>query len=123
MLDPLLGPGGRTGDDHSITIVDHGPLHQFGVLGKDRSDGVRRLVVRRIEAERLESGVLTNQVCGIAGQPGGQIYESVTIRGSLQIFDDVELDTGSFEESSNLARRASPTVEIQCDHAPSLGEC
>ena len=93
---------------------------QFRVCGEECSDRRRRLIVVRVEIERLEPGVLSDEIRRIIGQPRGEIDESLAISGRFQILDDVELDTGGFEKTPNLACGASAAVEIQGDHAVRL---
>ena len=61
LLDPLGSPGRRAGNDHGSAVVDQRALRQLGVFSKECSDRSRRLIVARIQIERLEPGILSGR--------------------------------------------------------------
>ena len=114
--EPVLGPGHWASHDHTLAVVDEGPLHQLRMLDQYLRYVVRVFVGVRSEAECIEARILSDEIGRRMVKTDRQIGESVPVGRCLQILDDVELDTGPFEQRSDLAGCASATIEVKRDH-------
>lgn len=114
--EPLFDVFGGSGHDYDLTIVDYGTLHQFRVLGENLRHLTDGPVVGRDQAKGVEAGVIAHEIGWRSVEPACQIGELIAARWGLDIFDDVELDTGLVEQGPNLDRGASPSVVIQREH-------